>query len=304
MIHVDIRLPLREFDLRVTAEFPRKLAILGPSGAGKSSLLESVLGLRDGLEGQVSLDGETWHRGQKRLVPVHRRGLGYLPQAIPAPSFLNVQRMQAWSGRTIATRPLQDWLSHLDVPIGGKARLARLSGGQLRRVALAQVLARSTRGLLLDEPFAGLDAANRDRVRQACEAWQADTGGDLILVAHEWEDVAPLVDHVALMDQGEWLACQPVQSAGVRLGILGAITLGGQPSGHFRWSAITILEADIAEADGYFVWRGQADPRIANGSQFVSGSYTIQGPEGAFAPNRPLTVLLPKSEWQANAIES
>jgi len=93
---------------------------------------------------------------------------------------------------------------------------SELSGGQQQRVALARVLARKPRLLLLDEPLSALDAATRDHVRSELGQLFRTLGVPVILVTHDWVDVLALGDQMLLMNAGRVLQTGPPQEVFTR----------------------------------------------------------------------------------------
>ncbi len=203
---------LGDFSLRIAhrGTGPR-LALLGPSGAGKTLTLRLLAGLIRPQEGaHVSL-------GERALdpLPPERRALGYVPQQ-PA----LIPRRSVWRQVTlgVGTKPaVAAWWLHRLGLAGLEDRLPQeLSGGQQRRVALARALAAQPRVLLLDEPFAGLDAPVRDRLRRELRALQREAALSTVLVTHDPEEAALLADEVVVLDEGR------VLQAGTRASVFGA----------------------------------------------------------------------------------
>lgn len=163
------------------------LLITGPSGSGKSSLLETLAGHLPPLQGRCLLGGQEYSNSSAASA------IGYLPQhfdlfnlslaqnlRLGVPAATDAELWQALEQVALAdwarAQPLQ-----LDTPLGEHA--VAVSGGQARRIALARLLLRRQPLLLLDEPFAGLDAGSASRVlRSVC---QHQRGGVLVIVSHD-----------------------------------------------------------------------------------------------------------------------
>jgi NitT/TauT family transport system ATP-binding protein len=96
----------------------------------------------------------------------------------------------------------EDWLARLGLAGFGGRYPRQLSGGQRKRVALAQVLALKPRLLLMDEPFASLDAIVRQRITQDLLGWVEREGISVLLVTHDLEEAQALSDVVYLLSQG------------------------------------------------------------------------------------------------------
>jgi ABC-type sulfate/molybdate transport systems ATPase subunit/ABC-type sulfate transport system permease component len=194
---------LGDFSLDVThRSLSPRLALLGPSGAGKTLTLRLLAGLMrsDGTEhARVALGSSELH-GR----PPERRELGYVPQQPALMPRRNVWRQVTFGAR--AQPALAAWWIE-QLGLGGlEGRYPdELSGGQQRRVALARALAVEPRVLLLDEPFAGLDAPVRDRLRRELRRLQREVGLSTVLVTHDPEEAALLADEIVVLDDGHVL---------------------------------------------------------------------------------------------------
>lgn len=200
-LDIDISLARRSFELRVEMTLGAEtVTIVGPSGAGKSSLLRSVAGLERQAQGRVTLAAETWLDSDHgvRLSPERRR-VGYVPQDYGLFPHMTV----AANVRFAAGRNRPDLLERFGVAQLSDARPPQLSGGERQRVALARALARDPALLLLDEPFAALDANTRTTVRDELAAELRKLALPTLLVTHAFEDAAALADRVAVLDRGQ-----------------------------------------------------------------------------------------------------
>jgi len=192
---------LGDFSLELAhrAHSPR-LALLGPSGAGKTLTLRLLAGLTP-TEG----DGRI-RVGTQALdpLPAERRGIGYVPQQ---PALL--PRRTVWRQVTFGVRAQPGlaawWLERLGLGGLEDRYPDELSGGQQRRVALARALAVAPLVLLLDEPFTGLDAPVRDRLRRELRRLQLQTGLSTVIVTHDPEEAALLADEIIVLDHGRVL---------------------------------------------------------------------------------------------------
>jgi NitT/TauT family transport system ATP-binding protein len=180
-------------DLRVEAG--QFVSLVGPSGSGKSSLLRAIMGLQQPSAGTVTLG-------------LNRRDLGILFQddaLLPWRSALdNVALGLRIRGapRLHARDAAEAWLGRLGLAGLGQRFPRALSGGQRKRVALAQVLALAPRLLLMDEPFASLDAIVRHRITQDLLDLVEGERISVLLVTHDLEEALALSDIVYLLAQG------------------------------------------------------------------------------------------------------
>jgi NitT/TauT family transport system ATP-binding protein len=188
----------RDADRRVSefaAGKARTLVIKGPSQTGKSSLLRAVIGLQKPLAGTVETD-----------VAPSELGILFQDDALLPwrTARDNVALGLGFHGmeRQAALKEADAWLARLGLA-GFEHRFPRhLSGGQRKRVALAQVLALRPKLLLMDEPFASLDAIVRARIIQDVVALVERERIRVLLVTHDLEEALGLSDVVYLLSQG------------------------------------------------------------------------------------------------------
>jgi iron(III) transport system ATP-binding protein len=178
-------------------------AILGASGAGKTTLLRVIAGFEGADQGTVSLDGTVVDDGRRRLPP-ERRHIGYVPQDGALFPHLNVRANAAFSlPRRERHGPQADKILDLVGLAGLGHRFPhQLSGGQQQRVAIARALASHPGLVLLDEPFASLDAALRTTVRADVLGVLRSTGTTAVLVTHDQDEALSAADYVAVMRDG------------------------------------------------------------------------------------------------------
>ncbi|HEY5192527.1 MAG TPA: ABC transporter ATP-binding protein [Solirubrobacteraceae bacterium] len=177
-------------------------AILGSSGSGKTTLLRLLAGFDRPDRGTVKI-GERIVDGKGAHVhPEHRR-IGYVPQEGGLFPHLTVAANVGFGlSRTARRRRVDDLLE-----LVGLADLARryphqLSGGQQQRVALARALAVEPEVVLLDEPFASLDAHMRVSVREEVQRILRASATTTLLVTHDQDEALSLADLVAVLRDG------------------------------------------------------------------------------------------------------
>jgi ABC-type multidrug transport system ATPase subunit len=179
--------------------------LVGPNGAGKSTLIRMVAGVARPSAGEVEFNGEVIRPG--RPLSAYRRKLGYLPQdARWANGWLvrdyvdyvaqafGVRRGAAPAARRAALE-VTDALDYAD------RRLGSLSGGQAQRVHLATAIVHDPEIVILDEPNAGLDPAERVRVRSFLRG--QGVSRTVLVSTHLMDDVAMGTDHVLVMADGQ-----------------------------------------------------------------------------------------------------
>jgi ABC-2 type transport system ATP-binding protein len=180
--------------------------LVGPNGAGKSSLMRTIATLQDPDSGSISLDGIDVLR-QKDAV---RRILGYLPQEFgvyPKISALDMlhhiavlKGMRSSAERKETVDALLQQTNLWDVR---KKALATFSGGMKQRFGIAQALLGNPRLIIVDEPTAGLDPAERNRFLNLLSSLGSDR--TVILSTHIVDDVRQLCPRMAIIASGELL---------------------------------------------------------------------------------------------------
>jgi sulfonate transport system ATP-binding protein len=188
-------LALDHIDLEVKAgEF---LCIVGPSGCGKSTLLHLIAGLQSQTSGRVFVDGRPIQGpGPDRILIFQE--LGLFPWLTVGK---NVEFGMRMKGISKAEREEKSdyYLRLVHLAQFKDSYVHQLSGGMRQRVALARALATEPDVLLMDEPFAALDAQTRDLLHDELERIWAQTGRTVIFVTHNVREAVRLGDRVALL---------------------------------------------------------------------------------------------------------
>jgi len=185
---------------------PGVTGLLGPNGAGKTTLLRIVATSIAADSGEVRLLGRDLRGGHAELTDIRRR-LGYLPQELGYPGDMSVfgfveyvAVLKEWDDRRARHHEVRRVLELVGLADLATKRISRLSGGQRRRVGLAQSLLGSPRLLVLDEPTTGLDPAQRATLRRTLGVVAQDA--TVLLSTHQTEDVAALCERVVVLDGG------------------------------------------------------------------------------------------------------
>ncbi len=201
-------------NVNLTIEDGEFIAVIGHTGSGKSTLVQHLNGLLQPTSGQILVDGEDLN-GEKVDRRRIRQKVGLVFQ------YPEYQLFEETVAKDIAFGPKNQGLSadevdarvrkameqvHLDYDKYADHSPFELSGGQMRRVAIAGVLAMQPKVLILDEPTAGLDPQGRDRILGMIQDLHAAGGVTVVMVSHSMDDVARLATRLVVMSHGEMVA--------------------------------------------------------------------------------------------------
>jgi manganese/iron transport system ATP-binding protein len=188
------------------------VALVGPNGGGKSTLIKSVLGMADVVEGTVTVLG---------AAPGHARGdLAYVAQLDTLDADFPVsaahvvlmgryKRIGWWRPtRAVDRRIAADALDRVGLADRARDRFGLLSGGQRQRVLVARALAAQPRLLLLDEPFNGVDAVSQEAILRVL-AELAAAGTALVISTHDLSIARQVADVVCLLNGRQYAAGPP-----------------------------------------------------------------------------------------------
>ncbi len=191
--------------LDLTIERGSFVAVLGANGSGKTTLIRALLGLQPLSHGQIRIHGTplSRYRDWSRISFVPQR----LPGATGVPISVGELVLSGRYGPRTRVRPLRradrDAVRHALEVVGladrRADRLDTLSGGQQRRAMVARAIATGGDTLVLDEPTAGIDLANQQRLSQTLAALPGHT---VVMVAHGLGSMAGLVTRAIVLDSG------------------------------------------------------------------------------------------------------
>jgi ABC-2 type transport system ATP-binding protein len=194
-------------DCTISIPEGRISALIGPNGAGKTTLLRLLAGLSKPSAGQATVNG-----GRPRQDPAFLADIGYLGQEIPLYRRLSAEdHIQAgahlnprWDSALVRER-----LAGLKIPLG--RAVGKLSGGQRAQVALALVLAKQPRLLLLDEPVAALDPLARRNFLGVLVDAVAMGNLTVLLSSHLIADLERVCDHLVMLASSRVQLCGDIE---------------------------------------------------------------------------------------------
>ena len=198
-------------DVSLTIEDGEFVGLIGHTGSGKSTLVQHLNGLLLPSSGKITVDGlDIADKATDRRAI--RRKVGLVFQYPENQLFEEtVEKDIAFGPRNLGLdeaeidRRVKDAMRKvaLDYDALHERSVFELSGGQMRRVAIAGVLAMEPRTLVLDEPCAGLDPRGREEILGLIRDLHRDTGATIVMVSHSMDDVASLAERVIVMNHGK-----------------------------------------------------------------------------------------------------
>ena len=190
--------------------------VFGPSGSGKSSLLRAIAGLLKPDVATIEFHGTTVCNTRAVgnqptvYVPAEKRRVGLVMQSPAVFPHLTASGNVAFAMRGNDRSVQKEKITQLLEIVEAESLAARwpreLSGGQLQRIAIARTLAADPSILLLDEPFAALDAPSRERISDNLHQWARGRGIPVLTVTHNLEEVFAAGDEVLIMEEGRVIA--------------------------------------------------------------------------------------------------
>jgi molybdate transport system ATP-binding protein len=196
--------------------YAQRTVVFGPSGSGKSSLLRAIAGLLKPDIATIEFHGTTVCNtitvgDQPRVyVPAEKRRVGLVMQNPAVFPHLTASGNVAFAMRPKDRTAQKEKITQLLEIVEAEPLATRwpreLSGGQLQRIAIARTLAAEPSILLLDEPFAALDAPSRARISTNLHQWARDRGIPVLTVTHNLEEVFAAGDEVLTMEEGRVMA--------------------------------------------------------------------------------------------------
>ena len=191
-------------DVSFGVEKGKLIGLLGPSGSGKTTILRMIAGLETPDTGDIVIDGKVVND-----IPASKRGIGFVFQNYALFRYMTVYENIAFglrvqkADKAYLDKRVRELVDLIGLTGLEKRYPSQLSGGQRQRVAFARALAPKPNLLLLDEPFAAIDA----KVRKELRCWLKDMieklGITSIFVTHDQEEAVEVADEIIITNQGK-----------------------------------------------------------------------------------------------------
>lgn len=181
----------------------RLIALLGPSGSGKTTILRMIAGLETPDSGEIVIDGKVVNN-----IPVSERGIGFVFQNYALFRYMTVYDNIAFGlnvkkeNKKYIDERVHELLKLISLDGLEKRYPSQLSGGQRQRVAFARALAPNPHLLLLDEPFAAIDAKVRQELRSWLKEMIEKLGITSIFVTHDQDEAIEVADEIIITNKG------------------------------------------------------------------------------------------------------
>ena len=192
---------IRGIDLAINDRF---VAVTGPNGGGKSTLAKLIAGIYVPTSGKILLDGEDIT--SLSITERAKRGISFaFQQPVRFKGITVKELISIASGKTISVSEACQYLS--EVGLCAKEYVNRevdgtLSGGELKRIEIAEILARGTRLSVFDEPEAGIDLWSFQNLIKVFEKMHEKTKGSILIISHQ-ERILGIADRVIMVKDGE-----------------------------------------------------------------------------------------------------
>ncbi len=192
-------------DVNLKIEDKKYVVITGPNGGGKSTLAKLIAGIWKPTAGQILLDGEDIT--DLGITERARKGIGYAfqqPVRFKGIQVLDLMRIAA--GKNLSAAAACEYLS--EVGLCAKDYINReinasLSGGELKRIEIATVLARATKLSVFDEPEAGIDLWSFQNLIQVFQSIKKrNAGGSILIISHQ-ERILGIADEIVVIREGQ-----------------------------------------------------------------------------------------------------
>ncbi|MBR2283667.1 MAG: ABC transporter ATP-binding protein [Ruminococcus sp.] len=179
------------------------IGLLGPSGSGKTTILRMIAGLEKPDSGEIIIDGKVVND-----IPASKRGIGFVFQSYALFRYMTVYDNVAFglkiqkADKSETDSKVRELIKLVGLEGFEKRYPSQLSGGQRQRVAFARALAPNPQVLLLDEPFAAIDAKVRQELRSWLKEMIQQLGVTSIFVTHDQDEAVEVADEIIVTNRG------------------------------------------------------------------------------------------------------
>lgn len=212
---------LRDVNLTLGDQF---VAVTGPNGSGKSTLAKIIAGILTPTEGQILLDGEDIT--EKSITERAKLGIGFAFQQPVRFKGITVKDMLSIAaGRETAVSEVCSMLSEVGLcarDYVNREINASLSGGELKRIEIAMLMARKSKVSIFDEPEAGIDLWSFQNLIRVFEKMHEEIQGTILIISHQ-ERILNIADQIVLLADGR------IEKVGSREEIMPTLLGAGQP---------------------------------------------------------------------------
>lgn len=197
-------------DVSLTAENGKLVVVTGPNGGGKTSLAKLIAGIEQPSAGSIRLDGEDitslgiTERAQKGIAYAFQQPVRFKGLAVR-------DLLELAAGKPLEEAALCDLLSRVGLcaeEYVDRELSAALSGGEMKRIEIASVLARRARVIIFDEPEAGIDLWSFSRLVSTFEELRRQSQGTLLVISHQ-ERILSIADDIVVIAEGRVRAAGP-----------------------------------------------------------------------------------------------
>ena len=196
-------------DLTLSVPEGAVFAFVGPNGAGKTTTIKTMMNILEPSSGRATVLGTD----SRRLGPAEFRQIGYVSENQDMPGWMTISQLLAYCAPFYPTWDAafaEDLRRRLDLPLGRK--LKDFSRGMRMKAALLSSLAYRPKLLVLDEPFAGLDALVRDEFIQGILELAEQSQWSVFISSHDIDEVERLADWIGVINDGRLYLAEPVAS--------------------------------------------------------------------------------------------
>ena len=196
-------------DLTLSVPEGAVFAFVGPNGAGKTTTIKTMMNILEPSSGRATVLG----RDSRRLGPAEFRQIGYVSENQDMPGWMTIKDLLDYCAPFYPTWDAafaEDLRRRLDLPLGRK--LKDFSRGMRMKAALLSSLAYRPKLLVLDEPFAGLDALVRDEFIQGILELAEQAQWSVFISSHDIDEVERLADWIGVINDGRLYLAEPVAS--------------------------------------------------------------------------------------------